>query len=58
VFGLACGYADANDVARVGRNPLHKLPLDRHPFDGEDLASQPTISRFENAASPQDGRTV
>lgn len=49
VFGIACGYADANDAARLGGDPLHKLLLDRDPIDGQALASQPTLSRFENA---------
>lgn len=48
VYGLACGYEDANDVARIGADPMHKLLLDRDPIDGDDLASQPSISRFEN----------
>lgn len=49
VFGLACGYADANDAARIGDDPLFKLLLDRDPVDGAALASQPTLCRFENA---------
>jgi len=48
VYGLACGYEDANDVARIGADPMHKLLLDRDPINGDDLASQPSISRFEN----------
>ena len=48
VFGIASGYADANDVARLGDDPLHKLLLARDPVTGASLASQPTISRFEN----------
>jgi hypothetical protein len=28
---------------------MHKLLLDRDPIEGRDLASQPTLSRFENA---------
>ena len=27
VFGLACGYADANDAARLADDPVHKLLL-------------------------------
>jgi hypothetical protein len=50
IFGLACGYADANDAARLADDPIHKLLLDRHPADGPPLASQPTLSRFENGA--------
>jgi hypothetical protein len=48
IFGIACGYSDNNDVARIGTDPMHKLLLDRDPLCGEDLASQPTLSRFEN----------
>lgn len=49
VFGIACGYSDANDVSRVGSDPAMKLLLDRDPIAGRDLAAQPTLSRFENA---------
>ena len=49
VFGLACGYADGNDADRLAADPIHKLLLDRDPVTGRGLASQPTISRFENA---------
>jgi hypothetical protein len=49
VFGIACGYPDANDTARLAGDPIHKLLLGRDPVDGIDLASQPTLSRFENA---------
>ncbi len=48
VFGLACGYSDTNDVARIGHDPMQKLLLGRDPISGVDLASQPTLSRFEN----------
>jgi Transposase DDE domain group 1 len=49
VFGLACGYADCNDAARLADDAIHKLLLDRDPITGPALASQPTLSRFENA---------
>ena len=48
VFSIACGYPDANDSARLASDPIHKLLLDRDPVEGKDLASQPTLSRFEN----------
>ncbi|MGD9547786.1 MAG: IS1380 family transposase [Candidatus Krumholzibacteriia bacterium] len=48
IFGICCGYGDTNDTARLNTDPMHKLLLDRDPVDGEDLASQPTLSRFEN----------
>jgi len=54
VFGLACGYADCNDAARLVHDPIHKLLLDRDPLDGADLGSQPTLSRFENAVGRAD----
>jgi Transposase DDE domain group 1 len=49
VFAMACGYPDANDAARLATDPIHKLLLDRDPIAGTNLASQPTLSRFENA---------
>src|SRR5713101_5322541 len=48
VFSIACGYPDANDSARLSEDPIHKLLVDRDPIEGRDLASQPTLSRFEN----------
>lgn len=58
VFGLACGYADANDVARIGTDPMHKMLLGRDPLEDPDLASQSTLSRFENAVSKKDLRRM
>jgi hypothetical protein len=49
VFGIACGYADCNDAARLADDAIHKLLVDRDPIAGPALASQPTRSRFENA---------
>jgi len=49
VFAIACGYPDANDSARLAHDPIHKLLLDRDPIHGNPLASQPTLSRFENS---------
>jgi len=54
VFGLACGYADCNDAARLIDDPIHKLLLDRDPIEGAGLGSQPTLSRFENAVACTD----
>lgn len=53
IFALACGYEDCNDAARIGADPVHKLLLERDPLTGEPLASQPTLSRFENALGPK-----
>ena len=49
VMAIACGYPDTNDAARLGSDPVHKLLVGRDPIAGEDLASQPTLSRFENS---------
>ena len=49
VFGIACGHPDGNDGDRLADDPIHKLLLGRDPVAGERLASQPALSRFENA---------
>ncbi len=54
VYGIASGYEDANDAARLRCDPMVRLLLDRDPVNGADLASQPTLSRFENAMSIRD----
>ena len=53
IYGLACGYEDANDAARIGGDPMHKLLAGRDPIKGLDLGSQPTLSRFENSVTPR-----
>ena len=32
VFGVACGYADCNDAARLADDAVHKLLVDRDPI--------------------------
>lgn len=49
VFGIGNGYEDANDASRLRDDPTHQLLLGRVPGAGSELASQPTISRLENA---------
>ena len=29
IFGIACGYADANDAARLAEDPVHKMLVGR-----------------------------
>ena len=48
VFQIACGYEDQNDADTLRSDPLLKLVCGRFPEDA-DLASQPTLSRLENA---------
>jgi hypothetical protein len=54
VYGIACGYPDCNDSARLADDPIQKLMLDRDPIEGDQLGSQPTLSRFENSVSSKD----
>jgi hypothetical protein len=54
MFGIACGYADGNDAARIADDPVFKLLAGRDPVSGSALASQPTLSRFENAVRSGD----
>lgn len=58
VYGLAAGYADCNDAARFGSDPLFKILLNRDPVRDADLATQPTLSRFENSVKRQDLRRL
>ena len=51
VFQIACGYEDQNDSNSLREDPLLKLLCGSMPHSGADLASQPTISRLENAPS-------
>ncbi len=49
VFQIACGYEDQNDSDTLRSDPLLKLVCGSLPHTDRDLASQPTISRLENA---------
>ena len=51
IFQIACGYEDQNDSNSLRSDPLLKLVCGSLPETGGDLASQPTISRLENAAT-------
>ena len=53
VLAIACGYADANDLDTLRADPAFRMACGRLPESGGDLASQPTISRLENAAGPR-----
>jgi hypothetical protein len=47
IYAIAAGYEDANDANTLRSDAMHKLSVGRSLSDS-DLASQPTISRFEN----------
>ena len=54
IYGIAMGYEDCNDFDRLAGDPAFKTVCDRLPTRDGDLASQPTLSRFENALSHAD----
>ena len=51
VAQIACGYEDANDCNDLRNDPIFKMLAGRYPEIGDALASQPTMSRFENTIS-------
>ena len=53
VFQIACGYEDQNDATTLRADPMFKLACARLPASEPDLASQPTLSRLENAVNRQ-----
>ncbi len=53
IFGILADYEDQNDHDTLRSDPIFKLLAGRLP-DERNLASQPTLSRFENAVSIAD----
>ena len=51
MFAIACGYEDCDDLDVVRFDPAFKLACGRVAETGDDLMSQPTLSRLENAPS-------
>src|SRR5262249_9494703 len=49
ILQIACGYEDQDDADTLRHDPLLKLVCGRLPEQGAGLASQPTLSRLENA---------
>jgi hypothetical protein len=49
MLAIACGYEDADDLDHLRSDPGFKLACGRLPDTGDDLCSQPTMSRWENA---------
>jgi hypothetical protein len=54
VFQIAAGYEDCNDCNDLRSDMVFKTCAGRLPQTGRDLASQPTMSRLENAVGPRD----
>ena len=53
IFQIACGYDDANDCTALRHDPAFKAACGRLPISDDPVASQPSMSRFEN--SPRRG---
>ena len=49
VYQIAAGYEDANDCDLLRNDTILKMSVGRLPMTGKPLASQPTMTRFENA---------
>jgi hypothetical protein len=49
ILAIACGYEDADDLDALRTDPGFKVACGRLPDSGDDLCSQPTVSRWENA---------
>ena len=54
ILAICCGYEDANDLDALRDDPGFRLALGKLPGSGAGLASQPTMSRWENAPSTRE----
>jgi hypothetical protein len=54
VFAIACGYEDADDLDALRDDPGFRVALGKLPGSGAGLASQPTMSRWENAPTTRE----
>jgi hypothetical protein len=58
LFAIAQGYEDTNDAATLAPDPAFKIMTGKAPESADDLASQPTLSRFENRVGAKDLRRL
>ena len=54
ILAIACGYEDADDLDHLRHDPGFKLAVGKLPGGAVGLASQPTMSRWENAPSTRE----
>lgn len=54
MFAIASGYEDCDDLDSLRIDPAFKMACGRRPETGQDLMSQPTLSRLENTPSWRD----
>jgi hypothetical protein len=58
IFSIAMGYEDTNDSTTLRSDPALKTVSGRLPETSRDLASQPTLCRFENNVTKRDLRRL
>jgi len=58
VMSIAMGYEDTNDAAKLRSDPAVKIAAEKLPLSDPELASQPTLSRFENAPTAKQMRRL
>jgi hypothetical protein len=58
IFSIAMGYEDTNDSTTLRSDPALKVSSGRLPETSGDLASQPTLCRFENRVTRRDLRRL
>ena len=54
VLQIVAGYEDCNDADTLRSDPMLKTVCDQLPESDPDLATQPTLSRFENSVTRKD----
>jgi len=54
ILAIACGYEDGDDLDFLRTDPGFKVACGRLPDSGDDLCSQPTVSRWENAPTQRE----
>lgn len=54
VLSIAAGYPDGNDAKHIGDDPVMKIVCTGKSRPARSLASQPTLSRFENSVTARD----
>ena len=54
ILAICCGYEDADDLDTLRDDPGFRLALGKLPGSGAGLASQPTMSRWENAPTTRE----
>ncbi len=54
MLAIACGYEDADDLDTLRHDPGFKLAAGKLPDASVGLASQPTMSRWENAPTTRE----